>query len=69
MHFISWLEQQNDLRITRLLMRDYNNGCLPPVKNVAQLRKHFIDKHYMNSTSILALIEDAFVAYKEELAD
>lgn len=67
MHFLSWLESQSDMRVARIIMDDYNNGCLPPVRNVASLKEHFLRRHQYTGEKIAALITEAFIAYSEEL--
>lgn len=66
MHFLGWLESQ-DLKIARIIIADYNNGCLPPVRNVLALKEHFLRRHQYNGEQIAALITEAFIAYSEEL--
>lgn len=67
MHFIGWLEEQPELQITKIIMLDFNNGCLRPVRNAKELREHFETKHPYNGKAINTLLAAAFQAYKEDL--
>lgn len=69
MHFLGWLEDQPELQITKLIIMDYNNGCLSPVRSVKELIDHFDTKHPVHGKRISKLIVDAFIAYRERQDD
>lgn len=69
MHFIGWLEEQDDLAITKAIITDYNNGCLGPVHNISQLREHFVKRHPITGPRMVKLLDEAVAAYRDSTQD
>lgn len=68
MHFLSWVLEQADepgdhYAIANILYTDINNGCMPPVKSVLQIKEHFSRRHPSKGQQIVDMITNAFVAY------
>lgn len=68
MHFLSWLLEQGDepgdhYPLANIVYTDINNGCMPPIKSVQQMKEHFSRRHPVKGPQIVDMISNAFVAY------
>ena len=70
--YLEWLYDQIDAGgsigdFAKLVQDDQNNGCLPPVKRLQTLDKHFQEKHVKSYDTIRAGLEESFVAWTKTL--
>lgn len=70
--FMQWLLEDEDLEdevaiLQKLLIKDYNNGCLTSVNNVKDVLLHFLNKHPKIYAEIRDTFASALRAYDKEM--
>ena len=70
--FITWLYEQLDsgddlAAFAKVVENDRNNGCMPPIRGVTDIKTHFKRDHPRNYTALEAKLHEAFIAYAQSL--